>query len=58
MAAGRRRREAQQAPASASSSAAFSGPVRHVYVNVPFCRAKCDYCDFASAPVGDAPDPV
>jgi len=35
---------------------AFSGPVRHVYVHVPFCRAKCDYCDFASAAVGDSPD--
>jgi len=30
--------------------------VRHVYVHVPFCRAKCDYCDFASLPVGDGPD--
>jgi oxygen-independent coproporphyrinogen-3 oxidase len=29
----------------------FEGPVRHVYLHVPFCRAKCDYCDFASAPV-------
>jgi oxygen-independent coproporphyrinogen-3 oxidase len=34
----------------------FGGPVRHVYVHVPFCRAKCDYCDFASAPVGDPSD--
>jgi oxygen-independent coproporphyrinogen-3 oxidase len=32
-------------------SAPFSGPVRHVYVHVPFCRAKCDYCEFASEPV-------
>ena len=31
---------------------AFLGPVRHVYVHVPFCRAKCDYCDFASQAVG------
>ena len=29
----------------------FEGPVRHVYVHVPFCRAKCDYCAFASVPV-------
>ncbi len=36
--------------------AAFEGPVHHVYVHVPFCRAKCDYCDFASTAVGDAPD--
>ena len=32
---------------------AFEGPVRHVYVHIPFCRAKCDYCDFASLAVGD-----
>ena len=31
--------------------APFGGPVRHVYVHVPFCRAKCDYCEFASVPV-------
>ena len=35
----------------AAMGAPFEGPVRHVYVHVPFCRAKCDYCDFASAPV-------
>ena len=33
----------------------FSGVVRHVYVHVPFCRERCDYCDFASTAVG-APD--
>ncbi len=40
----------------AGGGAAYSGPVRHVYLHVPFCRARCDYCDFASTPVGDAPD--
>jgi oxygen-independent coproporphyrinogen-3 oxidase len=31
--------------------------VRHLYVHVPFCRAKCDYCDFYSEPVGDGARP-
>ncbi len=44
------------AVARAGARRAFEGPVRHVYVHVPFCRAKCDYCDFDSAPVGNAPD--
>ena len=35
-------------------SGPFDGPVRHVYVHVPFCRAKCDYCDFSSVAVGPA----
>jgi len=49
MAAGAGGRDAPAAPA-----APFEGPIRHVYVHVPFCRARCDYCDFVSTPVGDA----
>jgi len=24
-----------------------------VYIHIPFCRSKCDYCDFYSLPAGD-----
>ena len=24
-----------------------------VYLHIPFCRSKCDYCDFYSMPAGD-----
>ncbi len=37
---------------SPGARTAFAGPVRHVYVHVPFCRAKCDYCEFFSVPLG------
>ena len=50
------RADAVTAGSPTTAAAAFQGPVRHVYVHVPFCRAKCDYCDFASRAVGDAPD--
>ena len=26
---------------------------RHLYVHVPFCRERCDYCDFSSVAVGE-----
>ena len=28
----------------------YNIPMRGLYVHIPFCRAKCGYCDFASAP--------
>lgn len=45
--------EGGAAPGAADQAGAFSGPVRHVYVHVPYCRARCDYCDFASQALGD-----
>ena len=24
-----------------------------IYIHIPFCKKKCDYCDFLSAPAGD-----
>jgi len=40
----------------AAARAPFEGPVRHVYVHVPFCHAKCDYCEFASVPLAAGSD--
>ena len=25
-----------------------------IYIHIPFCRSKCQYCDFCSIPHGDA----
>jgi len=43
-----------------NSGGARAGGVSHLYVHVPFCRTRCDYCDFFSttASLGLAPDYV
>jgi putative oxygen-independent coproporphyrinogen III oxidase len=45
-------------PSGAAPNAGTVSPIPraapcHLYVHVPFCRARCDYCDFFSTPVGE-----
>lgn len=36
---------------AAEAVEAAARPPRHVYVHIPFCRAKCDYCAFCSCDI-------
>jgi oxygen-independent coproporphyrinogen III oxidase len=36
--------------------AAVLGGPRHLYVHIPFCRERCDYCEFVSQAVGESDD--
>lgn len=40
-------------PSPVAQETIADGPVRHAYVHIPYCIAKCRYCAFVSEAVGD-----
>ena len=41
----------ERSRAGPRSAGAGRAAPRHLYIHVPFCRSKCDYCDFFSVPL-------
>jgi putative oxygen-independent coproporphyrinogen III oxidase len=48
--------DGEEAATGPASPGAWPDPPRHLYIHVPFCRGKCDYCAFYSVAAESSPD--